>query len=164
MKLTTAQALDFYQAFVRLDGYPRAVMTNQGPQIIVDSYDLSPKVKWRIVCNREFLLAIKNAFETARTAGQKKFDDFKASLDPKMDEKEREIVLDGQKHVVDSELAALGEQENDVGGLLKLPGEGIRLRARDPNIMGILALIRKDFIDGEVDYGQEKKVAEVKDA
>lgn len=164
MKLTTEKALDYHQAFVRLDGYPRAVVTAQGPQVILDSYDLSPKVKWRCVVNREILQGVKDAFETLRKKGQKEYDDLKASLDPKMEEKERDAILEKKMHETNVALAELGQQENEVAGLARLPGEGIRIRARDPGLIGLLALIRKDFIEGEPDYGQEKPKGEVKDA
>ncbi len=164
MNITTEKALDYHQAFVRLDGYARAVVTQQGPQIVVDSYDLSPKVKWRCIINREILQKVKDGFEKKRTANQKAYNDLKAGLDPKMDEKDREATLDAFQHKLNVELAELGQQDNEIVGLMKLPGDGIRIRARDPNIMGILALIRSDFIEGEADYGQKKEPGEVKDA
>lgn len=164
MKLTTEKVLDYHQAFHRLDGYPRAVVTQQGPQVVMDSFDLSPKVKWRCVVNREMLQPIKDAFEAARKTEKQKIDALAAGLDPKMDEKERAALINKQEHDSNVLLDKLGQQENEVTGLLRLPGEGIRIRARDPGIIAILALIRKDFIDGEPDYGQEKPKGEVKDA
>lgn len=163
MKLTTEQALDYFQGFTRLDGYPRAVVTPSGPQIILESYDLSPKVKWRAAMNRNFLRTVKDAFEEQRKAEQKKFDDLKASLDPKLEQAERDAILEKATHESNVRLADLGKQENDIPGLLKLPGEGIRIRARDPGIIAILDLLMKDFIEGEPDYGQTRSAAEPKE-
>lgn len=164
MKLTLEKALDYYQAFVRLDGYARAVVTAQGTQVVVDSYDLSPTVKWRCIVNRELLGAIKAKFNDEQKKEQKSYDDFEASLDPKVEDKERDIMLKGFKHACDSRLATMALVEHEIAGLVKLPGEGIRIRARDPHIIGILALLKNDFLDGEPDYGQEKKPAKEKEA
>lgn len=154
--MTIEKALDYLQGFIRLDGYARAVVTAQGPQIVVDSYDLSPKVKWRCTVNRELLQAVKTKFDVERKKHQAKYDALDVSLDPKLEDKERALELAKCKHDSDLELAELGAEEIEVPGLLRLPGEGIRIRARDPGIMGILALLRADFIDGEPDYGQDK--------
>lgn len=156
MELTTEKALDYFAGFTRLDGYPRAVLTQQGQQIIIESYDLSPKVKWFASINRNILRGVKDRFEEERKKEQDLFDALKAGLDPKLEEKEVSQILEKAQFESNQRLAKFGKLPNDVPGLKKLPGEGIRIRARDPGLIGLLDLLMKDFIEGEPDYGQTK--------
>lgn len=154
MKIKTAHVLDLVEAFTRLDGYARAVEVNGRSQLVFESYNLSPKVKMFAAINKGILRTIKEAFEENRKTEQKKFDDFVDLLDPKMDPQEATAQMGKKQRECNAVTAALGEVVVEVSGLRKLPGIGIRIRARDPGIIGLLDILMADFIDGEPDYEQ----------
>lgn len=157
--ITTDKILDLFQAFNRLDGYERAVDTHQGTRVIVESYDLSPAVKMFAATNRRILRGFKEAFEEKRQEGTKRVLDFRDGLDPKLEAKDFTQAVATFKRTEDAALSALGAHVNEVDGLMKLPGGGIRIRARDPGIIALLDILTADFIEGEPDYGQPKTPA-----
>lgn len=155
MKLTTTKILEYYEAFTRIDGYARMVEVNGRQQIVIESFDLSPKVKWLCVVNKTLLRPYKEAAETMQKAEQDKFNATLKEIDPAMDKDEAQKILKVAENECNARLAAIIANETDINGLVKLPGVGIRIRGRDPGIIGILTSIAQDFVEGTPDYGQK---------
>lgn len=164
MILTTEQVIDYFHAFTRLDGYPRSVEIRGNPQIIIESYDLSPKVKWRCITNRHLLRPIKEAYATEKDKGDKTVREFILGLDQKMDPEEKGHLVAQKEKEVNDGLMTMLKMPNDIPGLLKLPGVGIRIRQKDPGLIAILDLLMTHFLEGEPDYGQPKQDAKKADS
>lgn len=156
MKLTTEKVLEYYEAFSRLDGYARDVEVNGRHSVVIESYQLSPKVKWHAALNKIALRPIKEAAEAQRKQEQAALDQLIAGLDPKMEPAEMAKTIKDAETASNARLAAIMKNETDIPGLMKLPGVGVRIRARDPGIINILTSISQDFLDGAPDFGQDR--------
>lgn len=160
--ITTRRALDYFEAFTRLDGYQRTIEVNGRPQVIVEAYDLSPKFKWNCAKNKNLLRPIKEAFEAEREAAGARIRAIKVAFSPGNDADKTAIEIAYAQHSLkvdqaeaaeDAKLAELGRQENTIDGLLKLPADGIKIRSRDPGLIAILDLLMDQFIEGEPHFG-----------
>jgi hypothetical protein len=160
--ITTRRALDYFEAFNRLDGYQRSIEVNGRKQVVMEAYDLSAKFVWNCAKNKNLLRPIKEAFEAEREAASARIRAIKVAFAPPSDADKDAIEVAYAQHVIkvdqaeaaeDAKLAALGKQENTLDGLLKLPAAGIKIRSRDPGLIAILDLLMNDFIEGEPNFG-----------
>ena len=137
--------------------------------MIVEAYDLSPKFKWNAAKNKNKLRPIKEAFDEQRDTASARLRSMKVAFVAPESKDETAVQAAFQAHLAkieaaefeeNAKLAALGEQPNEIDGLLKLPADGIKIRARDPGLIGLLDLLMADFLDGEPDFGDTKPKAD----
>lgn len=150
MKLTTKQIIDLGNALVNLNGHQEVVEQNGRRTAITVPYDLSVKARWNAGKNLSILKRLADAHTEIVNGYRRDLNLFKKNQDKSRDAKDLAAEFSAEVERSNEAIRLLGAEGNDVEGLLKIPADGLNLKASPipPEIIAELM----PLLDGEPQF------------
>lgn len=152
MQLTTKEILGLTNAHLALNGYPQVVEQQGRPKEVMIPYDLSPKARWNVAKNLSILRRLAEAHDEVVTAYRREMLQFGKKQDKSANLKTNEAEMNAEVERINNLIREVNTQVNEVSGLLKIPVEGLNLKASPipPEAIAILM----PLLDGEPKFDE----------
>lgn len=150
MKLKVHQCISLFRALTALDGAPRVVDIDGRRRVVEEPFELSPKVRWNSVINRNKLRSIVESHEDFVRSKQKSIRAFKAQQVPSDNPKENAQKLQEFVDSTNEEIQTVEKSEVEVAGLRTLVATGFNLKVSQIPVSVLEELM--PLIDGDPDF------------